>query len=194
MTTTRIDRPTFGRARTESVRSAASQVCASTHAPPAVGRLAASGCQAIWIPIDFLVYENMGPVTQAAAAHRLPLVSSSLRGTTSGAVAGVLVDYEMLGERADGEWIDPSGRGASALGSQTIAGEMAPYSARPLMSRILVATIMSIATITSAASTWTQATAAKVPGPCTAHQSAGSTTTSRIAITPISTWLRPCAL
>lgn len=36
MTTTRIDRSTFGRARTESVRSAASQVCASTHAPTAV--------------------------------------------------------------------------------------------------------------------------------------------------------------
>jgi ABC-type uncharacterized transport system substrate-binding protein len=66
----------------------------------AIGRLAAAGCQAVWIPIDFLVYENIDRVTVAAAANRLPLVSSSLRGAMSGAVAGVFVDYEMLGERA----------------------------------------------------------------------------------------------
>lgn len=66
----------------------------------AVDRLAGDECQAIWIPIDFLVYENMDRVTRAAAARRMPLVSSSLRGANSGAVAGVLVDYEMLGERA----------------------------------------------------------------------------------------------
>lgn len=66
----------------------------------AVGRLAEAGADAVWIPIDFLVYENMEPVLRTAAAHRLPLVSSSLRGVASGAVAGVVVDYEMLGERA----------------------------------------------------------------------------------------------
>jgi putative ABC transport system substrate-binding protein len=67
---------------------------------PAVERLAEAGCQAIWVPIDFLVYENMERVTAAAAAARVPLVSSSLRGALSGAVAGVFTDYAMLGERA----------------------------------------------------------------------------------------------
>ena len=66
----------------------------------AVGRLAEAGCEAIWIPIDFLIYENAATVTAAAARHHLPIVSSSLRGALSGAVAGVFVDYEMLGERA----------------------------------------------------------------------------------------------
>ena len=67
---------------------------------PAVQRLADAGCEAIWVPIDFLVYENMERVTEAAARLRIPLVSSSLRGALSGAVAGVFTDYAMLGERA----------------------------------------------------------------------------------------------
>jgi putative ABC transport system substrate-binding protein len=86
-----------GRPRVELVEEIATGV---EDLGAAVGRLAAAGCQAVWIPIDFLVYENMGPVTAAAAARRLPLVSSSLAGATSGAVVGVVVDYEMLGERA----------------------------------------------------------------------------------------------
>lgn len=66
----------------------------------AVDRLAGQGVQAIWIPIDFLVYENIGRVAEAAARHRIPLVSSSLRGVKEAAVAGPVVDYEMLGERS----------------------------------------------------------------------------------------------
>ncbi len=66
----------------------------------AVARLADQKVQAIWIPIDFLVYENIERVAAAASKHRLPLVSSSLRGVTEGAVAGLVVDYEMLGQRA----------------------------------------------------------------------------------------------
>jgi putative ABC transport system substrate-binding protein len=58
------------------------------------------GAQALWIPIDFVVYENMEPIVAAARPRRVPLVSSSLRGTNTGAVAGILVDYEMLGARA----------------------------------------------------------------------------------------------
>lgn len=66
----------------------------------AVDRLAGAGVQAIWIPIDFLIYENIERVAAAAARHEIPLVSSSLRGVTEAAVAGLVVDYEMLGERA----------------------------------------------------------------------------------------------
>ncbi|MBI5853089.1 MAG: ABC transporter substrate-binding protein [Planctomycetes bacterium] len=66
----------------------------------AVARLAAAKVEAIWIPIDFLVYENIGRVADAARAQGVPLVSSSLRGVTEGAVAGLVVDYETLGARA----------------------------------------------------------------------------------------------
>jgi ABC-type uncharacterized transport system substrate-binding protein len=66
----------------------------------AVDRLAAADVQAIWIPIDFLVYSNLEVVRAAAEPHGLPLVSSSLKGARAGAVAGVLVDYALLGQRA----------------------------------------------------------------------------------------------
>ena len=66
----------------------------------AVARLAAAKVEAIWIPIDFLVYENIARVADAARARGVPLVSSSLRGVTEGAVAGLVVDYETLGARA----------------------------------------------------------------------------------------------
>lgn len=88
----RSDRPT--------IRVVEATVDRADQLESAVDRLAAAQCQAIWIPIDFVVYENLEPIARAAARHHLPLVSSSLRGATSGAVAGVLVDYEMLGQRA----------------------------------------------------------------------------------------------
>lgn len=66
----------------------------------AARRLHAAGAQAIWVPIDFLIYENMAAVAAAAQRWDLPLVSSSLRGAQAGAIAGVLVDYDLLGQRA----------------------------------------------------------------------------------------------
>ncbi len=62
--------------------------------------LAGSGVQAIWIPIDFLIYSNMDAITAAVEPLGIPLVSSSLKATRAGAVAGVVVDYTMLGKRA----------------------------------------------------------------------------------------------
>ena len=66
----------------------------------AVTRLLAADVQAIWIPIDFLVYENLDRVLDALGDRRIPLVSSSVKGTRAGAVAGVFVDYGMLGRNA----------------------------------------------------------------------------------------------
>ncbi|MBU0753725.1 MAG: ABC transporter substrate-binding protein [Planctomycetes bacterium] len=67
---------------------------------PAVDRLHESGVQAIWIPIDYTIYENMDQVLDAVQVHGLPLVSSSLKGAQAGAVAGVVVDYGLLGKSA----------------------------------------------------------------------------------------------
>ena len=66
----------------------------------AVQKLAAQDVQAIWVPIDFLVYQSMPAVLAASRAAHLPVVSSSLRAARDGAVAGVVVDYVMLGKRA----------------------------------------------------------------------------------------------
>ncbi len=75
-------------------------VAAPSEIKSAVGALAASDVQAIWIPIDFLIYSNMKEVLAAIEPHRIPLVSSSLKATRAGAVAGVVVDYTLLGKRA----------------------------------------------------------------------------------------------
>lgn len=66
----------------------------------AVEKLASSGVQAIWIPIDFSIYQNLPRVLEVAQPRGIPLVSSSLKGAQAGAVAGILVDYELLGRRA----------------------------------------------------------------------------------------------
>lgn len=68
--------------------------------PDAVARLLQQDVQAVWIPIDFLIYQHTSVVVEALRGRGVPVVSSSLRGTEDGAVAGVVVDYEMLGERA----------------------------------------------------------------------------------------------
>ena len=75
-------------------------VAAPSEIKSAVAALAASDVQAIWIPIDFLIYSNMNEVLSEVEPHRIPLVSSSLKATRAGAVAGVVVDYTLLGKRA----------------------------------------------------------------------------------------------
>jgi putative ABC transport system substrate-binding protein len=66
----------------------------------AVERLVENRVQAVWIPIDKLIYENMGVALQAVQPHGIPLVSTSLKGARAGAAASVVVDYVMLGKRA----------------------------------------------------------------------------------------------
>ena len=66
----------------------------------ALRALVETKAEAIWIPIDRSVYEQMPAILAFAKKHRLPLLSSSLRGTRSGACAGIVVDYEQLARRA----------------------------------------------------------------------------------------------
>jgi putative ABC transport system substrate-binding protein len=65
-----------------------------------VKRLVEARVQAVWIPIDNLIYENMEKVLKAVQPHGVPLVSTSLKCAKAGAVASVVVDYVMLGKRA----------------------------------------------------------------------------------------------
>jgi len=66
----------------------------------AVRELADSGVQAIWIPIDFQIYQNADKVLAAARERGLPIVSTSMKAVRTAAVAGVLPDYDLLGQRA----------------------------------------------------------------------------------------------
>lgn len=55
---------------------------------------------AIWIPIDYTIYQQSKEILDAVASRGIPLLSSSLRATRDAAIAGVVVDYRMLGQRA----------------------------------------------------------------------------------------------
>jgi putative ABC transport system substrate-binding protein len=68
--------------------------------PDAVGRMAKAEVQAVWVPIDFLIYRNMPLVTRAAGHARLPIVTSALQAAHDGATVGVVVDHVMLGKGA----------------------------------------------------------------------------------------------
>jgi putative ABC transport system substrate-binding protein len=66
----------------------------------AVRKLLARGSQAIWIPIDHDVYTNIDRVAAITVPLRIPLVTSQASAVEQGAVAGVAVDYQALGERS----------------------------------------------------------------------------------------------
>lgn len=55
---------------------------------------------AIWIPIDFLVYENLHLVRKTTDPEHVPLLSSSHRGAEAGALVSLVVDYRNLGRNA----------------------------------------------------------------------------------------------
>lgn len=66
----------------------------------ATSRLRARGAQAVWVPIDNLVYENTSLILASLRDSGIPIVSSAKRGAAAGAALGVVVDYRLLGERA----------------------------------------------------------------------------------------------
>jgi len=82
--------------------------------PGATARLRARGAQAIWVPIDNLVYENTALVLGALRDSGVPIVSSAQRASATGAALGVLVDYRLLGERA------------AAMARRLLRGEVGP--------------------------------------------------------------------
>jgi putative ABC transport system substrate-binding protein len=66
----------------------------------AVRALRDARVQALWVPIDFTIYQNMAAVRDALGRSGVPIVTSALQAARSGAAAGVVVDYELLGQRA----------------------------------------------------------------------------------------------
>lgn len=68
--------------------------------PRAVAELRQAGVQAIWIPIDLTVYQNLAAVRQALGTPPVPLVSTAAAGVRGGALVGATVDYGLHGRRA----------------------------------------------------------------------------------------------
>ena len=54
--------------------------------------------EAIWVPIEKLVYKNMDKVKAVTDPAKTPLLASSHRGVKDGAIFGVVVDYHELGK------------------------------------------------------------------------------------------------
>lgn len=68
--------------------------------PRAVAALLAEDVQAIWVPIDLVVYRNTATVRQALANRGIPLLTTSAAALAQGAVVGAVVDYHRHGQRA----------------------------------------------------------------------------------------------
>ena len=65
---------------------------------PAAKSLVAKKVEAVWIPIDILVYKNLDKIRVITDQAKLPLVASSHRGVKDGAIFGAVVDYHTLGK------------------------------------------------------------------------------------------------
>lgn len=64
-----------------------------------VEALVREGVQAIWVPIDITIYDNMPAVQAALGSRGIPLVTTAMKAAREGAAVGVVVDYELLGRR-----------------------------------------------------------------------------------------------
>jgi putative ABC transport system substrate-binding protein len=59
------------------------------------------GAQAVWIPIDDIVYKNLDAVSKVTRPKRIPLLSSQYSAVEEHhAVVGVAVDYRLLGMKS----------------------------------------------------------------------------------------------
>lgn len=65
----------------------------------ATARLLAANVDAIWIPIDIAVYQNLPIVQKALGATKTPLLTTAAAGLRAGALVGAVVDYPLHGRR-----------------------------------------------------------------------------------------------
>lgn len=68
--------------------------------PAAVDELRKRGVQAIWIPIDLTIYQNIQAIERALGESKLPLLTTAAAGVRNGALVGAAVDYRLHGRRA----------------------------------------------------------------------------------------------
>tara|TARA_R110002072_G_scaffold105744_1_gene231160 strand:- start:42619 stop:43851 length:1233 start_codon:yes stop_codon:yes gene_type:complete len=66
----------------------------------AVHKLQQQGVDAIWIPIDLTIYQNVERVERALGSDHVPLLTTAAAGVRNGALVGAAVDYNLHGRRA----------------------------------------------------------------------------------------------
>ena len=66
----------------------------------AVQRLLARGVDAIWVPIDITIYQNLPAVHRGLGGRPVPLLTTAAAGVRNGAHVGAVVDYTLHGRRA----------------------------------------------------------------------------------------------
>jgi putative tryptophan/tyrosine transport system substrate-binding protein len=67
--------------------------------PAATARLLAANVDAIWIPIDITVYQNVPAIRKELGAAKIPLLTTAAAGLRAGALVGAVVDYPLHGRR-----------------------------------------------------------------------------------------------
>lgn len=77
----------------------------------AVASLLQKDVDAIWIPIDITIYQNVAAVRQALGTKKVPLLTTAAAGVRGGAVVGAVVDYALHGRRAASLALDVLVRG-----------------------------------------------------------------------------------
>lgn len=86
--------PKLGMTVVESIAADAADLERATVA------LVAQGVEAIWIPIDLTVYQDLAAVRRGLGSHHLPLLTTAAAGVANGAHVGAAVDYDLHGRRA----------------------------------------------------------------------------------------------
>ncbi len=74
--------------------------------PAAVAKLLAQHVDAIWIPIDITVYQDLNAVKAALGTSEVPLLTTAAAGIRGGALVGAIVDYPLHGRRVAALAID----------------------------------------------------------------------------------------
>jgi len=65
----------------------------------AVASLLQQDVDAIWIPIDITIYQNVAAVQKALGTQKVPLLTTAAAGVRGGAIVGAVVDYALHGHR-----------------------------------------------------------------------------------------------
>ena len=68
--------------------------------PKAVAKLRQQDVDAIWIPIDLTIYQNVRAIELALEGDHLPLLTTAAAGVRNGALVAAAVDYNLHGRRA----------------------------------------------------------------------------------------------
>lgn len=93
-------------ARIECIKLKKATISGPHQIEQAIEDLIAQGIEALWVPIEKDIYNNMDRVARVTFKHHIPVFSSTMKGVESTStgqsvgVVGITVDYHKLGHRS----------------------------------------------------------------------------------------------